>query len=116
VQYKICTFVETSQDMENQLKSANILNAYKSFKKDRESLCAFSRGQFLGYLEAGLQSFGYLETSYDKDDNGETHKVVKKEIIRNTSWWKKDKVETQEQAIIRQVEKMFIDMNINFKG
>jgi hypothetical protein len=27
----------------------------------------------------------------------------------------KDKVETQEQAIIRQ-EKMFIDMNINFKG
>jgi hypothetical protein len=44
-----------------------------------ESL-AFSRGQFLGYLEAGLQSFGYLETSYDKDDNGETHKVVKKEI------------------------------------
>jgi hypothetical protein len=32
----------------------------------------FQRGQFLGYLEAGLQSFGYLETSYDKDDNGET--------------------------------------------
>jgi hypothetical protein len=28
----------------------------------------------------------------------------------------KDKVETQEQAIIRQIEKMFIDMNINFKG
>jgi hypothetical protein len=80
----------------------------------RESLCAFSRGQFLGYLEAGLQSFGYLETSYDKDDNGETHKVVKKYTC--TSWWKKDKVETQEQAIIRQVEKMFIDMNINFKG
>jgi hypothetical protein len=35
VQYKICTFVETNQDMENQLKSANILNAYKSFKKDK---------------------------------------------------------------------------------
>jgi hypothetical protein len=31
VQYKICTFVETNQDMENQLKSANILNAYKVF-------------------------------------------------------------------------------------
>jgi hypothetical protein len=73
----MCTFVETNQDMENQLKSANILNAYKSLRKI-ESLCAFSRGQFLGYLEAGLQSFGYLETSYDKDDNGETHKVVKK--------------------------------------
>jgi hypothetical protein len=112
VQYKICTFVETNQDMENQLKSANILNAYKSLRKIEKVL--FSRGQFLGYLEAGLQSFGYLET-IDKDDNGETHKVVKK-IIRNTSWWKKDKVETQEQAIIRQVEKMFIDMNINFKG
>jgi hypothetical protein len=49
-----------------------------SLLEDRKSLCAFSRGQFLGYLEAGLQSFGYLETSYDKDDNGETHKVVKK--------------------------------------
>jgi hypothetical protein len=33
VQYKICTFVETNQDMENQLKSANILNAYKSLRK-----------------------------------------------------------------------------------
>jgi hypothetical protein len=79
VQYKICTFVETNQDMENQLKSANILNAYKSLRKI-EKVYAFSRGQFLGYLEAGLQSFGYLETSYDKDDNGETHKVVKKKL------------------------------------
>jgi hypothetical protein len=29
-----------------------------------------------------------LRNSYDKDDNGGTHKVVKRDI-RNTSWWKK---------------------------
>jgi hypothetical protein len=98
--------------MENQLKSANILNAYKSLRKIEKVL--FSRGQFLGYLEAGLQSFGYLET-IDKDDNGETHKVVKKKLYV-IQVGGKNKVETQEQAIIRQVEKMFIDMNINFKG
>jgi hypothetical protein len=108
-------FVERNKHMENQLQFGNILNAYKSFKKDRENVSAFSRGQYLGYLEAGLQSFGYLETSYDKDDDGVTHKVVTKEIIPNKSWWKKDKVETQEQAIIRQVEKMFTAENINFK-
>jgi hypothetical protein len=94
---------ETNQDMENQLKSANILNA-KSLRKI-EKVYVHLRGQFLGHLEAGLQSFGYLETSYDKDDNGETQQVVK-EIIRNRSWWK-DKVETQEQAIIRLKKVMF---------
>jgi hypothetical protein len=54
-----------------------------------------------------LQSFGYLETSYDKDDNGETHKVVKKKLYV-IQLVEKDKVETQEQAIIRQVEKCLL--------
>jgi hypothetical protein len=96
--------------MENQLKIKNILNAYSDFKKNRERLSAFTRGQYLGYLEAGLQSFGYLETFKNEDGVLE----VTKNTIKNNSWWKKDRKETQEQAIIRMVEKLFTENNIKF--
>ena len=39
---------------------------------------------------------------------------IKREVIKNTKWWKKDKVESMEQAIIRQVENMFTKNNIQF--
>lgn len=41
------------------------------------------------------------------------HKTVT-ETIKSNKWWKKDKVETMEQAIIRQVENMFTKNNIQF--
>jgi hypothetical protein len=96
--------------MESKLTLANILHAYKAFKQDRDNMGPWSSGRYLGYLEAGLQVYGYQETIKNKDGQSE----VKREVIKNTKWWKKDKVETMEQAIIRQVENMFTKNNIKF--
>jgi Asp-tRNA(Asn)/Glu-tRNA(Gln) amidotransferase C subunit len=96
--------------MENQLKIKNILNAYSDFKTNRLRLRPITVGQYLGYLEAGLQSFGYLETFKNEDGILE----VTKNTIRNNSWWRKDRKETHEQAIIRMVEKLFTDNKIKF--
>jgi hypothetical protein len=44
---------------------------HKSLRKI-EKVYVHLRGQFLGYLEAGCTIISTYETSYDKDDNGET--------------------------------------------
>jgi hypothetical protein len=46
----------------------------------------------------------------------ETHKVVTKEIIRNNELVEKDKVGNTRTSYYQTSRKMFIDMNINFKG
>lgn len=55
----------------------------------------------LGYLEAGLQIFDGLEV---KEINGA--RVVKREMVKHKKWWKKDREETYEEAIIRQTKKL----------
>jgi hypothetical protein len=50
----------------------------------------------------------WLETSYDKDDNGERLIKRNKKKLYVIRLVEKDKVETQEQAIIRQVEKCLL--------
>lgn len=54
-------------------------------------------------------NFGYLET----------HKVgdiseIKTEMKPATKWWKKTKLETYEEAIIRMTEKMFKENQIEY--
>ncbi len=102
--------------MENKLTLANILHAYKALKKDREALGPWMVGRYLGYMEAGLQIFGYEETVKNEDTKSKFYgeSQIKREVIKNTKWWKKDKVESMEQAIIRQVENMFTKNNIQF--
>lgn len=102
--------------MESKLTLANILHAYKALKKDREALGPWMVGRYLGYMEAGLQIFGYEETVKNEDTKSKFYgeSQIKREVIKNTKWWKKDKVESMEQAIIRQVENMFTKNNIQF--
>lgn len=70
----------------------------------------YNIGKHFGYLEAGLLQFGYLETV---KNNGITD--IKKNIIKSDKWWKKDKPESYESAILRMVEKLFTDNNIEIK-
>ena len=96
--------------MENQLKLTNILFAYKTLKKHRDQMDMLTLGKHLGFIEAGLHSYGFLEFVKTKDGT----KEVKREMKPATKWWKKPKLETYEQAIIRQVENMFTKNNIQF--
>ena len=102
--------------MESKLTLANILHAYKAFKQDKDNMGPWSSGRYLGYLEAGLQVYGFRETVKNEDTKSKFYgqSEIKREVIKNTKWWKKDKVETMEQAIIRQVENMFTKNNIKF--
>jgi len=95
--------------MENQLKLTNILFAYKTLKKHRDQMDMLTLGKHLGYMEAGLKVYGFLETVKTKDVS-----EIKREMKPATKWWKKPKLETYEQAIIRQVENMFTKNNIQF--
>ena len=97
--------------MESKLKLSNILHAYKNLKDNRDNMSMFDIGKHLGYMEAGLQLNGCLE--FFKNEKTGTSEI-KREVIKNKKWWKKDKVETMEQAIIRQVENMFTKNNIKF--
>lgn len=102
--------------MESKLTLANILHAYKALKKDREALGPWMVGRYLGYLEAGLQVYDCKETFKNQDPKSKFYNqyVIKRETIKSNKWWKSDKVETMEQAIIRQVENMFTKNNIQF--
>ena len=95
--------------MENQLKLTNILFAYKTLKKHRDQMDMLTLGKHLGYMEAGLHSYGFLETAKTKDGS-----EINREMRPATKWWKKPKLETYEQAIVRQVENMFTKNNIQF--
>ncbi len=102
--------------MESKLTLANILHAYKALKKDREALGPWMVGRYLGYLEAGLQLYGCRESFKNQDPKSKFYgeSEIKRETIKSNKWWKSDKTETIEQAIIRQVENMFIKNNIKF--
>lgn len=97
--------------MESKLTLNNILFAYNNLKNNRDNMSTFDIGKHLGYMEAGLQLYDCLEY-FKNDKTGNTE--IKRNTIRNNKWWKKDKVETIEQAIIRQVENMFKQNNIQF--
>ena len=102
--------------MESKLTLANILHAYKALKKDREALGPWMVGRYLGYMEAGLQVYDCRETVKNEDNKSKFYgdSQIKRETIKSNKWWKKDKLETMEQAIIRQVENMFTKNNIKF--
>jgi hypothetical protein len=95
--------------MENNLKMSNLVHCYKSLKKHREHLYGFEVGKHLGYMEAGLHNFGYLETV---DNNGVNE--VKREMKPAAAWYKKPKLEDYEEAIVRMTEKMFTANDIKF--
>jgi len=94
-------------NMEGKLEFRHLLFCYNNLKKIRKWDNNFEVGKHLGYLEAGLVAYGYLETV----KVGERYQV-KTITIPSNKWWRKDKVETYEQAIIRMTEKMFNENNI----
>ena len=102
--------------MESKLTLLNILHAYKAFKQDRDNMGPWMAGRYLGYLEAGLQVYDCKETFKNQDPKSKFYNQyeIKREIIKSKKWWKKDKLESMEQAIIRQVENMFTKNNIQF--
>ena len=95
--------------MESNLKMSNLVQCYKNLKKHRDHLYGFDVGKHLGYLEAGLHNFGYLETV---DNNGVNE--VKREMKPAAAWYKKPKLEDYEEAIVRQTEKMFTANDVKF--
>lgn len=97
--------------MEIKLKLSHILFAYKNLKDNRDNMSMFDIGKHLGYMEAGLQVYGCLETV--KNEKTDTFDI-KRETIKSNKWWKSDKTESMEQTIIRQVENMFTKNNIKF--
>jgi hypothetical protein len=95
--------------MENKLTLSHLLYCYNTIKHDREIISDTVTYAHLGYLEAGLVNFGALETEQRGDEN-----IVKREMIKPKKWWKKDREETYEEAIIRQTEKLFTNNQIKF--
>ena len=95
--------------MENILTLNNILYCYNNLKKHRSDMLGFELGKHLGYLEAGLVNYGFLKTVM----NGNISEV-KREMKPATAWYKKPKLESYEEAIIRMTEKMFKENGINF--
>jgi hypothetical protein len=87
----------------------NLKFCYDTLKGSYKSMSIYNMGKHFGYLEAGLLQFGYLEVV---KING--IQEVKKNIIKSDKWWKKDKSESYESAILRMVEKLFTDNNIEF--
>ncbi len=92
----------------NGLKVHNIEHCLKTLKEFRKNkhLDSFWVGLRLGYLEACLQSYNALETFKNKEGNNE----VVKEIVKSDKWWKKDKKETYEEAIVRMAQKLILTL------
>jgi hypothetical protein len=88
----------------------NLKFCYDNLKNNYNDMSIYDIGKHFGYLEAGLLQFDYLE--YVKN-NGINE--IKKNIIKSDKWWKKDKPESYESAILRMVEKLFNDNNIEIK-
>ncbi len=67
-------------------------------------------------MEAGLQVYGCRETVKNEDTKSKFYgnSEIKRETIKSEKWWKKDRLESMEQAIIRQTENMFTKNNIKF--
>jgi hypothetical protein len=95
--------------MAGKLQLRNILHCYNILKTNREYMNMYDVGKCLGYLEAGLDNWGYSEIV--KVD-GESQ--IKRELKPATKWYKKPKLETHEEAIVRMVEKMFTENDIKF--
>jgi hypothetical protein len=95
--------------MESKLQLGNILYCYNTLKKNRETLSTFDVGKHLGYLEAGLDNWDYSETVKVEGES-----QIKRELKPATKWYKKAKLESYEEAIIRMVEKMFTDKKVEF--
>jgi len=98
--------------MENKLTKDNIrfaLNTLRELRKGKSEQY-YVIGMHVGFLEGALQSFGKLET--EKDSNG--RRTVKREIIKSTKWYKKDRLEDIEEAIVRMVNK-FLSEETNEK-
>lgn len=94
--------------MENNLKVYNIeycLETLREFRENR-SLSTFNVGLRLGYLEACLQSYGKLETVENKEGTTE----VKREVTKSDRWWKKDRRESYEEAIVRMTQKLIKEL------
>lgn len=96
--------------MENQLTFDKLLYCYKNLKKYRDTIGLIVFGKHLGYLEAGLVSYGYLETIKIGNES-----EIKREMKPATKWWKKPKLESYEEAIIRMTQKMFKENGINYE-
>jgi hypothetical protein len=95
--------------MENKLTLSHLQYCYNTLKTKRDHMGTPALYAHLGYLEAGLVNFGALETEQRGDEN-----IVKREMVKHTKWWKKDREETYEEAIVRQTEKLFTNNQIKF--
>ena len=83
------------------LTKENIKFCFNNLKKLRETNGnMYHIALHLGYLEAALQSVDALDTT--PIDNCNT---VTRKIIKSKKWWKSDREETHEQAIVRMVQK-----------
>jgi hypothetical protein len=95
---------------ETNLTFTKLLYCYNNLKKFRNQFDLISFGKHLGYLEAGLVTYGYLEIEMINNTS-----EVKREIIPAKKWWKRSKKETYEEAIIRMTQKMFKENDIKYE-
>ena len=95
---------------ETNLTFAKLLFCYNTLQKRREEMASFDIGTHVGYLEAGLVTYGYLET-YQANGISE----INCEMKPATKWWKKPKRETREEAIVRMTQKMFKENDVNYE-
>jgi len=87
----------------------NLKNAYDDAISNYKNT-TFQLGKRFGYIEAILQSFDKLETEVIDGVNS-----VKLKTVKSDKWWKSDKKETYEAAIIRMAENLLLENNIEIK-
>lgn len=97
---------ELKEIVEEGLNLENLKYCYDSLMNN-PNMGYFNLGKHFGYLEAGLLQFNYLETEIV---DGVTS--IKTKMVKSGKWWKKDKKEAYQDAIIRMCQKLFLDNGV----
>jgi hypothetical protein len=85
----------------------HILYAYNNVKDNKKRLDTYYFGKHIGYLEAGLLQFDYLETR--KEGN---RIVIATQVIKPEKWYRKEIRERDDEAILRMTEKLLNDNDL----
>lgn len=96
--------------MTTTLEMRHLLFCYNNLREKRKWMGSFELGKHLGYLEAGLMLYGCLETKKDGDRT-----VIDVKMVKSDKWWKKDREENYEEAIIRMIRKLFDENKVVYQ-
>ena len=96
--------------MTTTLEMRHLLFCYNNLREKRKRMNPFELGKHFGYLEAGLMLYGRLETKKDGDRT-----VVEVKLGKSDKWWKKDRKETYEEAIVRMIRKLFDEHKVEYQ-